>query len=152
MKNKEVYKEKILEIATKGCAIAKTHGELVPCSRTPCIECDFISGKCREKIIEWANAEFEGCKNKKTGKTEWQKVPVDTPVIVRYKGYEHKRYFAGITRNANTGKITAVKCFKNGRTSWSSNTERPSGDVLYFNPDNVELAKMEDAKKYRSDE
>ena len=152
MKNKEVYKEKILEIATKGCAIAKTHGELVPCSRTPCIECDFISGKCREKIIEWANAEFEGCKNKKTGKTEWQKVPVDTPVIVHHKGYDHKRYFAGTTRNANTGKITAVKCFKNGRTSWSSDPEIPSGDVLYFNPDNVELAKMEDAKKYRSDE
>lgn len=104
---------------------------------------------CRPKIREWAEAEFEGCENTKEKKTEWQKVPVDTPVIVHHKGYDHKRYFAGITRNANTGKITAVKCFKNGRTSWSSNPERPSGDVLYFNPDDVKMAKAEDIEKYR---
>lgn len=61
------------------------------------------------------------------GIVEWEKVPVDTPVIAKIGVIEHNLYFA----KYEDGK---VYCFAGGRTSWSIYDEcywwYPSKDVL----------------------
>lgn len=61
------------------------------------------------------------------GIVEWEKVPVDTPVIVKTAFTKLKLYFA----KYENGK---VYCFINGKTSWSGTDDfywvYPADDVL----------------------
>ena len=63
------------------------------------------------------------------GIVEWEKVPVDTPIIVETGVAKAKLYFA----KYENGRIY---CFRGGKTSWSS-----LGDYYWIYPaDNVLLA------------
>ena len=57
------------------------------------------------------------------GIVEWEKVPVDTPVIVKTVFKKKKLYFA----KYENGR---VHCFMNGQTSWSC-----QGDFLWVYPE-----------------
>lgn len=60
MKNKEFYKDQLIEIALQYGRIAKVNNQLVPCNTTPCYTCDWYQegGLCLDKIQKWANEEF----------------------------------------------------------------------------------------------
>lgn len=65
------------------------------------------------------------------GIVEWEKVPVDTPIVINHSLGAMKRYFAGY----KNGK---VRFFTEGTTSWS-NTRGGLG-IKEANCDKVELA------------
>lgn len=90
---------------------------------------------CREKIKEWAESEYIEPRYE----TDWSKVPVDTPVII--KGFKsNRRYFSRILPDGG------ISIFSNGRTSWSALETAP--EVSYSKSD-VVLAREEDKLKYR---
>lgn len=63
------------------------------------------------------------------GIVEWEKVPVDTPVIAITTFAKRKLYFAKY-------KNGVVCCFASGKTSWSNTSD----DYLEYSADNVLLA------------
>lgn len=67
------------------------------------------------------------------GFVEWERVPVDTPVIIETPYGRLKRYFAGYQKEM-------VLYFENGATSWSSGM---LGILKSVKPCNVRLAENE---------
>lgn len=62
MKNKEKFKDEIVNIVCKGGNIAVDNitYEPVDCSSIECINCLFYScGKCSDLIVEWARREYK---------------------------------------------------------------------------------------------
>lgn len=62
MKNKEKYAKEIAEIVIKGhhFAFDKHSKRIVACSCIRCDDCLFHGlSSCDQKILEWANAEYE---------------------------------------------------------------------------------------------
>ena len=111
MKNKEKYAKEILEIACNGDCIAfnKTTNKVVPCRGLLCSDCLF-DHCCGKAIKEWCESEYV------EPPVDWSKVPVDTPILVRFSGddkYWVKRHFA-IYDNGQ------VRAWINGRTSWTA--------------------------------
>lgn len=139
MKNKEKFAKEIIEIVVTGSLIAMRDGVLRECRGLNCSQCDFFSDRgCREKIKEWAESEYVEYE------TDWAKVPVDTPVLLKEKNnVDNKRYFY---KNLSEG---ALALFINGRTSWSSIAE--AGVIKYYShsKSNVTLAREKDKLKYR---
>ena len=76
------------------------------------------------------------------GIVEWEKVPVDTPIVVDYKVMKLKRHFAG----CENGKI---RYYAGGLTSWSSNYGK--FHIEEVNCDEVELAEGVKVVHYGSD-
>lgn len=136
MKNKEKFAKEIIEIAVAGSSIAMRDGVLQECCGLPCSQCDFISdGKCDEKIKEWAESEYVEPRYE----TDWSKVPVDTPVVIR-GAVEDRRYYNKLLAD---GRLVL---FPNGRTSWSTfGTFKKSA----YSKSDVVLAREEDKLKYR---
>ena len=111
MKNKEKYAKEILEIACGGSRLAfdKTTNKVVPCNGLCCSNCPF-GHNCDEEIKEWCESEYI------EQPVDWRKVPVDTPILVRFSGddkYWVKRHFA-IYDNGQ------VRAWINGTTSWTA--------------------------------
>lgn len=67
------------------------------------------------------------------GIVEWEKVPVDTPIIIETQYGRLKRYFAGYQKEM-------VLYFENGATSWSAGM---LGILKSVEPCNVRLAENE---------
>ncbi len=118
MKNKDRFREKILEIACTGDVVAVVNGEPVPCKGTNCKVCDLhcenhrtISRPCAEGRKEWCESEYI--------EIDWSKVAVDTPILVRDKECYawKKRYFAKY-------EYGYVYAWNDGADSWSSNGYR----------------------------
>lgn len=65
------------------------------------------------------------------GIVEWEKVPVDTPIVIKYVFGSFKRHFAGYKDNM-------VCYFVDGLTSWSN--EYGEIGIEEIEPDKVELA------------
>lgn len=65
------------------------------------------------------------------GIVEWEKVPVDTPIVIKHGFGSSKRYFAGYKDNM-------VCYFVDGLTSWSN--EYGEIGIEEIEPDKVELA------------
>lgn len=65
------------------------------------------------------------------GIVEWEKVPVDTPIVIKQEFGSSKRYFAGYKGNM-------VCYFVDGLTSWSN--EYGEIGIEEVEPDKVELA------------
>lgn len=136
MLNKEKFAKEIVEIAINGNSnkIAVVDGKPCICGNTMCHDCDFFNGgTCIKKLNEWANSEY------KELVIDWDKVPVDTLVLVwdyddRCK---KKRYYAGTNG-------TKFMSFTGGATSWSSDSGKEITPWL-----NCELAQKEDIQKYR---
>ena len=136
MLNKEKFAKEIVEIAINGNSnkIAVVDGKPCICGNTMCHDCDFFNGStCIKKLNEWANSEY------KELVIDWDKVPVDTPVLVWGTDDKHKRkrYYAGL----NDGHYMV---FNDGTTSWSSGPCKETS--LWFN---CELAREKDIQKYR---
>lgn len=134
MLNKEKFAKEIVEIVTNGNSngIAVVDGKPCVCENTMCHDCDFTDvNTCDNELNEWANSEY------KEIEIDWDRVPVDTPVLVWdiYAKNKLKRYYAGL----NDGHY---KVFNGGATSWSCNEKT----ALWSN---CELARKEDIQKYR---
>lgn len=119
MNNYEHYKEKLEIIlnSNTNIAIDIVTNEIVPCKDLTCIRCLFSSDNndgvsCYRNTIKWFLAEY------KEPAVDWNKVPIDTPVLVSDDGKDFwfNRYFAGI----NTSGKPLV--YPDGRTSWSNKT------------------------------
>lgn len=114
MTNYEHYKEQIEKITRLGFTFAlnKDTEEIVACPGFSCSNCTFnrkhLNGCAKEKF-KWADEEYI------EQETDWSKVPVDTPILVRdnVDYFWNKRYFA----EYDNGKVYA---FANGRTSWTA--------------------------------
>ena len=65
------------------------------------------------------------------GIVEWEKVPVDTPIVIKDKFKALKRYFAGYKNNM-------VCYFVDGTTSWSN--EYGEAGIEEIEPNKVDLA------------
>ena len=143
MLNKEKFAKEIMELALNHETVSiATDGRLIPCGRVPCDYCKLyghyewsnsplIRNKCKDAFIRWANSEY------KEPEIDWERVPVDTPVLVwdRDGSNKLKRHYAGL-RNG------CFVTFDNGETSWSF-----SGEISSWL--NCELARKEDIQKYR---
>lgn len=120
MKNKDRFREKILEIACNGDVVAVVGGEPCSCRETYCVNCDFYEKstaaeasqrvKCAKQCEEWCEAEYV------EPTVDWSKVAVDTPILVRDKECYtwKKRYFAKY-------EDEYVYAWNDGADSWSSN-------------------------------
>lgn len=133
MLNKEKFAKEIVEIVTNGKDLSVVNGKPCSCDDTRCADCDFHNNSCTEGIKEWANSEY------KESVIDWDRVPVDTPVLVwdyddRCK---KKRYYAGTNG-------TKFMSFTGGATSWSCNSDK---ETTFWS--NCELVRKEDIKKYR---
>lgn len=133
MKNKEKFADKIFEIACSGSKIAidKRTKELRSCSDMICGKCDFCGSNCSTHIKEWCEKEYVEYE------TDWSKVPVDTPVLVKdnkHDSYSRKRHFCEYYNNQ-------IFCWDDGRTSFTDDSTTP---WKY-----AELANEEDKIKYR---
>ena len=140
MKNKEKFAKEIIEVACSGGVLAMSSGIIRKCTELPCRKCSFnIDGtECDEMRKAWAESEYVEYE------TDWAKVPVDTPVLLKDKdNVDNKRHFY---RTLSEG---ALALFINGRTSWSSIAE--AGIIKYcsHSKSNVTLAREEDKLKYR---
>ena len=76
------------------------------------------------------------------GIVEWEKVPVDTPIVVKFNFNSIKRYFAGYKNNM-------VCYFVGGRTSWSN--EYGELGIEEVENDKVELAERLTVVPYECD-
>lgn len=135
MLNKEKFAKEIVEIAINGNSnkIAVVDGKPCICGNTMCLDCDFFNGStCIKELNEWANSEY------KESVIDWDKVPVDTPVLVWENGGKVRGYFKNFGTD-DQGPFYYV--FDYGATSWSKKSCSPWR--------NCELARKEDIKKYR---
>ena len=113
MKNKEKYAKEIFEIACSGSKIAidKNTGKICACGLLKCRDCIFDKRYCAETLKHWCESEYV------EPPVDWSKVPVDTPILVRFSGddkYWVKRHFA----RYDNGQVRA---WINGTTSWTAN-------------------------------
>lgn len=131
MLNKEKFAKEIIEIATSGKTLGVADGKPCVCSIKNCNDCDFYPGTCVDELEKWANSEY------KEIEIDWDRVPVDTPVLVwdMFAENKRRRYYAGL----KNGRHMA---FNGGATNWSSNENTTSWS-------NCELARGEDIQKYR---
>lgn len=136
MKNKEKFAKEIIEIDATGTSIAMCNGVLRECRGLYCSQCDFYSDReCDEKIKEWAESEYIEPKYE----TDWSKVPVDTPVLIK-GAMDNRKYFSRLLPDER------LAVFRDGRTSWSSHGIAKEV-ALYKSV--VVLAREEDKLKYR---
>lgn len=112
MKNREKYAKELLDIACESRVIAVKNGVPCECNGITCRECDLSDdGGCDKNFTKWCNSEYG------EPPTDWSKVPVDTPILIRDSGDGtwYKRHFA----KYEDGKVYA---FCDGQTSWSGNS------------------------------
>ena len=133
MTNREKFKEEILDIIIEeqvGVAIDKKTLKPCGCDVIACHDC-LLEDIDNCSLQEWANAEYV------EPSVDWNKVPVDTPILVRDEGdFDWKRrYYSGhILEN---GKIGA---WVDGKTKWTVDDEEN-----YCWWDYAKLADTEDA-------
>ena len=113
MKNKEKYAKEILDIACSDSRLAfdKTKNKVVPCSGILCSDCLFYHHCCDKAVKEWCESEYV------EPPVDWSKVPVDTPILVRFSGDDKdwvKRHFARYDNGH-------VRAWINGTPSWTAN-------------------------------
>ncbi len=131
--------DKVKEIFTKSFAINKGTGEVVKCSNLPCKLCLFYGSGCGEEKLKWLDQPvFDWDKD-----IDWEKVPVDTPVLVNQNtDVEVRRHFC----KKNDDEPTTFRTFANGKTSWTADKEE------YADWKQCKLYRPEDVEKYRKKE
>lgn len=135
MKNKEKFAKEIIEIACTGDILAMSGETLRGCKGLQCKNCFFHDEyiRCNENRIKWAESEYVEYE------TDWSKVPVDTPVLLKGVA-SNRRYFSRLLPD---GRIST---FSNGRTSWSAQGTAPE---ISCSKSDVVLAREGDKLKYR---
>ena len=139
MLNKEKYAKEIIDIACSGSSIGMRNGVLCACNSIgDCIYCDFYGNKtiCGIAIKEWANSEY------KEREIDWNKVPVDTPILITYSCYILKRHFAKYYNKT-------IYFYPDGTTSWSFNQD--SSQLISWDEKNVQIEKGIDCSEWYKD-
>ena len=137
MKNREKFENEIMDIACAGSNIAfdKETNKLTMCDGMSCSKCAFYLGDiaCSNKVKEWCESEYE------EPEVDWNKVPVDTPVLVRNNESDiwYNRHFAYF----EDGKVFA---YDFGATSWSADKSHICTSACRY----AKLANEEDISKY----
>lgn len=129
--------DKVKDIFAGSFAVNKETGEVLKCENLPCRLCLFgeSGDRCGEERLKWLDQLVVDWDKD----IDWEKVPVDTPVIVwNSDSNQNNRYFAGID-----GEYFSA--YSNGSTSWSS-----KGNTYYWN--HCKLYRPEDIEKYRKKE
>lgn len=128
MTNREKYAEKILDIACDGYRVAVDKDTMEPmsCSTFRCARClfDKIEKDCQTLQKAWCNAEYI---EPDVPTTDWSKVPVDTPILVRdseKSSWKH-RYFAKYENNR-------VYAWTFGADSWSANNSYSNTNIWKY--------------------
>lgn len=109
MKNKDLYKEEIFNIATTGAKVAVVNDKPVSCATVYCDDCDLSDdshrSSCNDNCVKWMNREA----------MDWTKVSVDTKILVRDTDRSpwQPRYFASF----EGGKVYA---WDGGTTSYTA--------------------------------
>lgn len=112
MTNKEKYYEVLMDYLMAGTATAvdKDTGKVMSCPQMACSQCKFNKEgiACPDERLKWLNEEYI------EPETDWSKVEVDTPILVKNKEDEpwKVRYFA----KYKNGKVL---CWNYGRTSYT---------------------------------
>ena len=139
MLNKEKYAKEIVEIACNGDGIGMRNRALCPCNTiNNCKQCDFYSKNipCEQAVKEWANSEY------KEREIDWNKVPVDTPILITYSCYTLKRHFAKYYNKT-------IYFYPDGTTSWSFNQD--SSQLISWDEKNVQIEKGIDCSEWYKD-
>lgn len=112
MLNKEKFENEILDIVCNGNYIAVVNGKPTGCNETTCENCIFNERCDSTNLKEWMNNEYV---EPVEPSVDWNKIPVDTPILVRDKESEVwlHRYFY----KYKNGEVCA---WSKGSTSWSS--------------------------------
>lgn len=143
MKNWEKNIRDIMPFMVAGITWRKTaSGEIKKCEGEDCDNCGFFSynGSCSDEKLKWLNSEYEEPKKIDwDNDIDWDRVPVDTPVLVRNSENESwmKEHFA--ERNGQCGCGTWI----NGMTSFTGDGWR----TIHWKY--CKLARPEDIEKYR---
>lgn len=126
MKNKEKYREKILEYkGSEFCEVFIEQLVLKPLG----LSCPITCSQCNMVTALWLDEEY------KEPETDWSKVAIDTPILVSNDGdIWSKRYFS----RYENGKVHA---FDLGRTNWSKDNDDNDSIWKY-----VKLAVLEEKK------
>ena len=135
MLNKEKYAKEILDIVCSGNYLGKQNGHLCPCANIKCSDCEF-NKSCNEEFIKWANSEY------KEHEIDWNKVPVDTPILITYSCYTLKRHFAKYYNKT-------IYSYPDGTTSWSFNQD--SSQLISWDEKNVQIEKGIDCSEWYKD-
>ena len=139
MLNKEKYAKEILDIVCSGNDVGKRNGHLYPCANVKCSDCEFDkcdTSVCNEEFIKWANSEY------KEHEIDWNKVPVDTPILITYSCYTLKRHFAKYYNKT-------IYFYPDGTTSWSFNQD--SSQLISWDEKNVQIEKGIDCSEWYKD-
>ena len=137
MLNKEKYAKEILDIVCSGNNLGKQNGHLCPCVNIKCSDCDFNTTLCcPEGIQKWANSEY------KEPEIDWNKVPVDTPILITYSCYTLKRHFAKYYNKT-------IYSYPDGTTSWSFNQD--SSQLISWDEKNVQIKEGVDCSEWYKD-
>lgn len=141
MTNKEKYYGELMNYALAGIDIAinKNTNKIVFCKGFKCVDCKFNEHQgvtCDLCKLKWLNEEYI----EPEPETDWSKVKVDTPILVRSREDEpwKVRYFARY-ENENEG----VYCWFNGATSYTVIDNEMS--LWFF----VKLPTPEELEQYR---
>ena len=118
MTNKEKYAEDLCSIFLNSFGVDKENKPF-RCVESCSGQCQFYNNEiaCKTLAKQWLDEEY---------KTDWSKVPVDTPILVRDNEHEEwrRRYFAGY----ENGKVFA---WCGGITSWSTANSGFANDWKY---------------------
>lgn len=131
---------KVKEIFARSFAIDKRTGEVKACNRLDCVNCLFYrSDDCVKEKSEWLDQPVLDWDKD----IDWEKVPVDTPVLVNLNtDTEIRRYFC----KKNDDEPTTYRTFADGKTSWTA-----GGEGYAYWP-HCKLYRQEDIEKYRKKE
>lgn len=140
MTNKEKYYDELMDYALMGIdiAIGKNTNKIVPCKGFKCSDCKFdeyLDVTCDSCKLIWLNEEYI----EPEPKTDWSKVEVDTPILVKNKKDEpwKVRYFA----KYENGKVL---CWNGGGTSY---TVMYNTSIYTWNF--AKLSTLEELERYR---
>ena len=137
MLNKEKYAKEILDIVCNGDDIGKRNGHLCPCANVKCHDCEFnkCDASCNEEFTKWANSEY------KEPEIDWNKVPVDTPIVVSDGNNKYNRHFACFKDNK-------IHAWADGQTSHTTYNDYKNCVVDW---DYAEIAEGVDCSEWYKD-
>ena len=139
MLNKEKYAKEILDIVCQdGTIPAVVNNVPIKCTDAlDCYDCKFYyNDDCINAFIKWANSEY------KEPEIDWNKVPVDTPILITYSCYTLKRHFAKYYNKT-------IYFYPDGTTSWSFNQD--SSQLISWDEKNVQIEKGIDCSEWYKD-
>lgn len=115
MLNKEVYKDKIMEIACNGESLAldRNTNELTSCSSLSCSDCVFSTRyggeACSDRVKAWANSQYVPV-------IDWSNLPVNTPLRMTLKTDSSIAYIRHYAGKCNGGRFYV---YGGGTTSYT---------------------------------